>query len=47
VQCNTTVYEMVSSMDQLLASGVGNADDLAELAGLVHCASLVKSWVVK
>jgi hypothetical protein len=39
VQCNTTVYEMVFAMDQVLASKVENADDLTELARLVHCAA--------
>jgi hypothetical protein len=46
VQCNTTVYEMVSAMDQMLASEVGNAYDLAELAGLVHCAALATYQVL-
>jgi hypothetical protein len=37
-------------MDQVLDSEVGNADNLAEMAGLVHFAlylQLAKSWVVK
>jgi hypothetical protein len=46
VQCNTTSYEMVSAMDQVLASEVGNSDDLAELAGLVHCAALASCQVL-
>jgi hypothetical protein len=46
VQCNKTVYEMVSAMDQVLASEVGNADDLAELTGLVHCAALATCQVL-
>jgi hypothetical protein len=46
VQCDTTVYEMLSAMDQVLASEVGNADDLAELEGLVHCAALATCQVL-
>jgi hypothetical protein len=46
VQCNTKVYEMVYAMDQVLASEVGNADNLAELVGLVHCAALATCQVL-
>jgi hypothetical protein len=31
---------MVSAMGQIVVSEVGNAGDLVELAGLVHCAAL-------
>jgi hypothetical protein len=33
-------------MDQVLASEVRNVDDLAELAGLVHCAALATCQVL-
>jgi hypothetical protein len=46
VQCNTTEYEMVSAMDQVLDSEVGNADDLAELSELVHCAALATCQIL-
>jgi hypothetical protein len=37
---------MVSAMDQVLALDVRNADNLAELAGLVHYAALATCQVL-
>jgi hypothetical protein len=46
VQCNTTAYKMVSAMDQVMASEVGNVDYLAGLAGLVQFAALATCQVL-
>jgi hypothetical protein len=46
VQCKITVYELVSLLDQVLASEVRNTDNLVELAGLVHCAALATCQVL-
>jgi hypothetical protein len=37
---------MMSAMDQVLASEVGNVDNLAELVGLVQCAALATCQVL-